>query len=71
MGQSTSTVGARVILHGPNDAAHPENSGFNAPPGNKLVGQEPEFRNFTHLANNGIYFIEFVISRTNPFIGRN
>ncbi len=33
MGQSTSTVGARITLHGPNDAPHPEITGFNAPPG--------------------------------------
>jgi hypothetical protein len=32
-GQSTSTVGARVSLHGPNDAPHLEITGFNALPG--------------------------------------
>jgi len=34
-GQSTATVGARVTLHGANEAPHPEIAGFNAPPGQR------------------------------------
>jgi hypothetical protein len=33
MGQYTPTVGARVSVHAPTTAPHPELTGFNAPPG--------------------------------------
>lgn len=81
MGQYSPSVGARVAIHAPRIAPHPQLTGFNAPPGYETSVSiaptriqrlsSPYPGNCTSIHNGGVYFwdsfeLRFTHSATHP-----